>query len=240
MTRAPRVTTQPGRLIVLSGPSGVGKDTVLHELRRLDPSLRYSVSYTTRAPRPGEVDGVAYSFIDEATFRAMAERGEFLEWAEVHGHLYGTSEARVNEALERGEDIVLKIDVQGAAWIRPRVDGAVFIFLLPPSEDGAAPPPGGARHRGRGVTASCASATRSPSWPTARRTITAWSTTTCTGRRARSSTSCAAVGPRGERDRHLRGASTRRRPRRRQRRRVQGVRGDHRAAQARDARCAWP
>ncbi len=135
MARTPRVTAPPGRLIVLSGPSGVGKDTVLHELRRLDPSLRYSVSYTTRQPRPGEEDGVAYSFIDEATFRAMAERGEFLEWADVHGHCYGTSEARIKEALDRGEDIVLKIDVQGASWIRPRVAGAVFIFLLPPSEE---------------------------------------------------------------------------------------------------------
>jgi guanylate kinase len=135
MARAARVSTQPGRLIVLSGPSGVGKDTVLHELRALDPALRYSVSFTTRAPRPGETDGVSYSFIDEPTFRGMAERGEFLEWAEVHGHLYGTAESRVKEALARGDDIVLKIDVQGAAWIRPRVDGAVFIFLLPPSED---------------------------------------------------------------------------------------------------------
>jgi guanylate kinase len=135
MRRGPRVTTEPGRLIVLSGPSGVGKDTVLHELRTLEPRLRYSVSYTTRAPRPGEVDGVAYAFIDRDRFLAMAERGEFLEWAEVHGHLYGTSEARVKEALDRGEDIVLKIDVQGAAWIRPRVDGAIFIFLLPPSEE---------------------------------------------------------------------------------------------------------
>jgi guanylate kinase len=133
--RAPRVSTEPGRLIVLSGPSGVGKDTVLNELRRLDPHLRYSVSYTTRRPRPGEEDGVAYSFIDQAGFRSMAERGEFLEWAEVHGQLYGTSEARVRAALERGEDIVLKIDVQGAAWIRPRVEGAIFIFLLPPSTD---------------------------------------------------------------------------------------------------------
>jgi guanylate kinase len=135
MAKTPRVSTQPGRLIVLSGPSGVGKDTVLRELRRLDPSLRYSVSYTTREPRPGEQDGVDYSFVDEPTFRRMAERGEFLEWAEVHGHLYGTSEARVRESLDRGEDIVLKIDVQGAAWIRPRVAGAIFIFLLPPSED---------------------------------------------------------------------------------------------------------
>ena len=129
-----RVSTQPGRLIVLSGPSGVGKDTVLSQLRSLDPGLRYSVSYTTRDPRPGEVDGVSYSFIDEPTFRAMAERGEFLEWAEVHGSLYGTAESRVRDALARGEDIVLKIDVQGAAWIRPRVEGAVFIFLMPPSE----------------------------------------------------------------------------------------------------------
>jgi guanylate kinase len=135
MVKSPRVTTQPGRLIVLSGPSGVGKDTVLDELRRLDPTLRYSVSYTTREPRPGEQDGVDYSFVDEPTFRRMADRGEFLEWAEVHGHLYGTSEARVRESLDRGDDIVLKIDVQGAAWIRPRVAGAIFIFLLPPSED---------------------------------------------------------------------------------------------------------
>ena len=133
MGRPPRVTAQPGRLIVLSGPSGVGKDTVLHELRRLDPTLRYSVSFTTRSPRADEQDGVAYSFVDELTFRDMAAHGAFLEWAQVHDHLYGTSEARVTEALERGEDIVLKIDVQGASWIRPRVAGAVFIFLLPPS-----------------------------------------------------------------------------------------------------------
>ena len=135
MTPSPRVSAQPGRLIVLSGPSGVGKDTVLQELRRLDPSLRYSISYTTRRPRPGETDGVDYSFVGEPAFRSMAERGDFLEWAEVHGHLYGTSEARVRDSLDRGDDIVLKIDVQGAAWIRPRVAGAIFIFLLPPSED---------------------------------------------------------------------------------------------------------
>lgn len=130
--------THPGRrrrghLIVISGPSGVGKDTVLRKVFELDPRLRYSVSYTTREPRSGEVDGVSYTFVDEPGFAAMRERGEFLETAVVHGRHYGTSRRRVREALERGEDIVLKIDVQGAAQLRGRVDDAVFIFLLPPS-----------------------------------------------------------------------------------------------------------
>jgi guanylate kinase len=131
----PQAGRRRGTLVVISGPSGVGKDTVLRKVFELDPSLRYSVSYTTRAPRPGEVDGVAYSFVDEPTFQAMAQRGEFLETAVVHGRRYGTSRARVGEALERGEDIVLKIDVQGARQLRGRVDGAVFIFLLPPSAE---------------------------------------------------------------------------------------------------------
>lgn len=124
---------RPGRLIVISGPSGVGKDTVLQALFQLDPRLRYSVSYTTRPPRPGEVDGVSYSFVDEPTFRRMIEAGEFLEWAVVHGNLYGTSLPRVRGCLDRGEDVVLKIDVQGAAQLRGRVPEAIFIFLLPPS-----------------------------------------------------------------------------------------------------------
>jgi guanylate kinase len=111
----------------------VGKDTVLQELFRIAPWLNYSVSYTTRPPRPGEVDGVDYSFVSEATFAAMRERGEFLESALVHGQWKGTSAARVRSSVERGEDIVLKIDTQGAASIRPRVRGAIFIFLLPPS-----------------------------------------------------------------------------------------------------------
>lgn len=133
MSGKPRVHTTPGRLIVLSGPSGVGKDTVLKALFQLAPRLRYSVSYTTRAPREGEINGQSYSFVDEETFMRMAENNEFLEWARVHDHLYGTSEARVRDSLDRGDDIVLKIDVQGAAWIRPRVSGAIFIFLIPPS-----------------------------------------------------------------------------------------------------------
>src|SRR5207302_11000519 len=115
--------------------SGVGKDTVLRKVFELDPRLRYSVSYTTRDPRPGEVDGVSYSFVDEPTFAALREQGELLETALVHGRHYGTSRTRVREALGRGEDIVLKIDVQGAAQLRGRVDDAIFIFLLPPSVD---------------------------------------------------------------------------------------------------------
>lgn len=133
--KQPRITTTPGRLIVISGPSGVGKDTVLRELFRIAPQLRYSVSYTTRPPRTDEIDGTSYSFVDEETFRDMAENKEFLEYANVHGQHYGTSQRRIQDALDRGEDIVLKIDVQGAKWIRAegRIDGAVFLFLLPPS-----------------------------------------------------------------------------------------------------------
>lgn len=126
----------PGRLIVLSGPSGVGKDTVLQALFEQDPSLRYSVSYTTRPPRPDEQDGRAYSFVDDNTFDDMIARGEFLEWADIYSHRYGTARARVQDAVRRGDDIVLKIDVQGAESVRRQVDGdATFIFLLPPSED---------------------------------------------------------------------------------------------------------
>jgi guanylate kinase len=113
----------------------VGKDTVLRELFRLDPSLRYSVSYTTRPPRPGERDGVSYSFVDPETFAAMAERGDFLEDANVYGHRYGTSLQRVRDQVARGDTIVLKIDVQGAARVRERLgDSPLFIFLLPPTE----------------------------------------------------------------------------------------------------------
>lgn len=126
----------PGRLIVLSGPSGVGKDTVLRALFDEDRALRYSVSYTTRPPRPDERDGTSYCFVKEQTFDDMIARGEFLEWAHIYAYRYGTSRALVEAAVRRGEDIVLKIDVQGAESIRRQIDGeATFIFLLPPSED---------------------------------------------------------------------------------------------------------
>jgi guanylate kinase len=129
--------TQPrtGLLIVISGPSGVGKDTVLRRLFELDPRLKYSVSYTTRPPRPGEVDGQSYSFVSEPEFLSLIERKEFLEWAKVYDHYYGTSRRRVEDALQRGEDIILKIDVQGAAFVRRRKPDGLFIFITPPSTD---------------------------------------------------------------------------------------------------------
>ncbi|MGH7751078.1 MAG: guanylate kinase, partial [Candidatus Dormibacteria bacterium] len=98
-----------------------------------EPRLRYSISYTTRPPRPGEVDGVSYTFVDADTFARLEEAGEFLEAAVVHGNRYGTSRRRVEEMLARGEHVLLKIDVQGAATVRDRLPDAFFIFLLPPS-----------------------------------------------------------------------------------------------------------
>ena len=100
---------------------------------RADPSLKLSISYTTRAPRPGEKDGVDYHFIDEATFLAMRSRGEFLESAEVHGFRYGTSKPVITEALQKGEDLILEIDWQGARQVRAIYPESVGIFILPPS-----------------------------------------------------------------------------------------------------------
>jgi guanylate kinase len=126
--------TATGRLVVLTGPSGVGKDTVLRELFELDSSLAYCVSYTTRAPRPGEVDGVSYWFVDEPTFRAMIDRDEFFEWSVVYGELKGRTYETVNRAIASGKDTVIKIDVQGAEKVRSRIgNGGIYIYLLPPS-----------------------------------------------------------------------------------------------------------
>jgi guanylate kinase len=124
----------PGRIIVLTGPSGVGKDTVLRELFRLDSGLEYCVSYTTRPPRPGEVEGVSYYFVDEPTFRAMIDRDEFFEWSTVYGELKGRTDESVNRAIASGKDTVIKIDVQGAEKVRRRIgEDAICIYLLPPS-----------------------------------------------------------------------------------------------------------
>lgn len=126
---------EPGLLIVISGPSGVGKDTILRRLFQLAPELRYSVSYTTRPPRPGEIDGQSYTFVTEDEFKRLIEAKEFLEWAQVYDQYYGTSRKRVEEALARGEDIILKIDVQGAAFVKKRKPDALFIFITPPSTE---------------------------------------------------------------------------------------------------------
>jgi guanylate kinase len=124
----------PGRIIVLTGPSGVGKDTVLRELFKIDPGFAYCVSYTTRPPRPGEVDGVSYFFVDEPVFRTMIDRDEFFEWSTVYGELKGRTYDAVNRAIASGKDTVIKIDVQGAEKMRRRVgDDAIYIYLLPPS-----------------------------------------------------------------------------------------------------------
>ncbi|MFN2465293.1 MAG: guanylate kinase [Candidatus Dormibacteria bacterium] len=125
--------TARGLLTVVSGPSGVGKDTVIGRLFELDPSLSYSVSYTTRQPRPGEVDGTDYSFVADAEFDRMIAAAELLEWEPVHSHRSGTGRRRVEDALDAGRDIVLNIDVKGGVRIRALVPEALLVFLAPPS-----------------------------------------------------------------------------------------------------------
>jgi guanylate kinase len=122
-----------GRLFVVTAPSGAGKTSLIDALMKADPSLKLSISYTTRKPRPGEEDGVDYHFVDDPTFLAMKARGEFLESAEVHGFRYGTSRKVITETLERGEDLILEIDWQGARQVRALYPDCVGIFILPPS-----------------------------------------------------------------------------------------------------------
>ena len=122
-----------GLLIVVSAPSGTGKTTVVERLVEVCPRLVRSRSYTSRAPRPGEVDGVDYNFVDRSAFEEMAVRDGFLEWANVFGNLYGTGRLETENLLGAGLDVVLVIDVQGARQVRARVRDAVGIFLLPPS-----------------------------------------------------------------------------------------------------------
>jgi guanylate kinase len=122
-----------GVLIVLSAPSGAGKTTLVRELLRRMPSLRFSVSYTTRSPRPNEQDGVDYFFVSEAQFRGMIERGEFLEYANVFDHWYGTSRTHVEGLLNQGHSVLLEIDWQGARQVFKSAPDAVSVFILPPS-----------------------------------------------------------------------------------------------------------
>lgn len=120
-------------LLVLSGPSGVGKDAVLTRMKALGLPYHYVVTATTRRQRPSEQNGVDYHFISEDEFRRMRDGGELLEWAEVYGNYYGVPKAEVQEALGQGRDAIVKVDVQGAETIRKTVSGAAFIFLMPPS-----------------------------------------------------------------------------------------------------------
>jgi guanylate kinase len=122
-----------GRLFVITAPSGAGKTSLTRALLAEEPALKLSTSYTTRAPRPGEQNGREYHFVDEATFLAMRDRGEFLENALVHGNRYGTSNRVIRETLQRGEDLILEIDWQGAAQVRKLYPDCVRIFILPPS-----------------------------------------------------------------------------------------------------------
>lgn len=122
-----------GKIIILSGPSGVGKGTVLKEVMRGDPSLRFSVSATTRPIRPGEVDGVHYFFMDKPLFEKMIADGELLEYASYAGNYYGTPEKAVDDALAQGINVVLEIEVQGALQVIERRRDAISIFVAPPS-----------------------------------------------------------------------------------------------------------
>jgi guanylate kinase len=122
-----------GMLIVVSAPSGAGKTSLCREIRKVIANLGYSISHTTRSPRAGEVDGHDFHFVPEAEFRLMIDRGEFAEWARVHANLYGTAARSLEAALERGEDIMLDIDTQGARKLRIRYPHGVFVFVVAPS-----------------------------------------------------------------------------------------------------------
>ena len=122
-----------GKLFVITAPSGAGKTSLIDAVMKNDPSLKISVSYTTRAPRKGEKDGVDYHFIDEKTFDSMKARGEFLESAEVHGNHYGTGKQVILDAVKRGDDLILEIDWQGAQQVRKLYPACIGIFILPPS-----------------------------------------------------------------------------------------------------------
>lgn len=122
-----------GSLFVVSAPSGAGKTTLVKLLMQRDAAIHPSISFTTRAPRAGEVDGREYHFIDMDRFTAMRAAGDFVEWAEVHGNFYGTSQRWLDERLAAGDEVLLEIDWQGAAQVRATFPQAISIFILPPS-----------------------------------------------------------------------------------------------------------
>lgn len=120
-------------LVVVSAPSGAGKTSLCEWVVTAVPGVAHSISFTTRPPRPDEQDGRNYHFVDEASFRAMADRGEFAEWAVVHGHLYGTSQALLQRHFAAGLDVILDIDTQGADILRRKYADGIFVFVVPPS-----------------------------------------------------------------------------------------------------------
>ncbi len=122
-----------GKIFVISGASGTGKSTLCQNMLERIPSLKFSISYTTREPRAGERDGRQYFFISKETFGQMLKNKEFLEWAEVHGNLYGTSHIQLEEILEEGNHALIDIDIQGASQIKRSGIAATFVFVLPPS-----------------------------------------------------------------------------------------------------------
>ncbi|MDO9596115.1 MAG: guanylate kinase [Azoarcus sp.] len=136
----------PGNLFIVTAPSGAGKTTLVRGLLARDPQVQLSISFTTRDPRPGERDGREYRFVDVPTFRALRDRGEFLEWAEVHGNYYATSKVWLKEQIAAGRDTLLEIDWQGAQQVRKSFPDAVGVFILPPSLDELE-----SRLRGRGT-----------------------------------------------------------------------------------------
>lgn len=123
----------PGLLLVLSAPSGAGKTTLAHRVLKEEQNTHFSVSHTTREPRGRERDGIDYHFVDSLTFQQRIERGEFVEWAEVHGHFYGSPQAAVDRAITGGQLVVFDIDVQGGQTIKRKYAEAILVFILPPS-----------------------------------------------------------------------------------------------------------
>lgn len=120
-------------MFIISAPSGAGKTTLCNELIKVCSGLKISISYTTRNPRNGEIHGIHYFFIKKDEFNKMIDAGDFLEWAEVHGNLYGTSKEKIYEMISQGFDILLDIDVQGGKLIKEKIPESVMIFILPPS-----------------------------------------------------------------------------------------------------------